>query len=455
MNDDRLIIRILSVLTVVLGICLTAVSGEPASWWNAGWRFRTTITSDIPSRDDANTPTEVVVDFPMLLKRADVPGEFDPGSLRLIERSGNAPAREVPFAYRGEFNPVKGREESYLSWFAHPQTERVNSYDIYFDTKDRRISARNDDADLLPPLNLLSNPGFEDEIDGMPVGWQIAPKVLARLDRFDHATGRRSLKIVIDGDTAENTPREVTLSQMIDVRKFAGKEMVFQCDLLAERARYGAPVSIELEQFRADGSRILEYAVQPRWLTIELAQGQLVQFCERGRFSPEAARVNAKIRLRCYVKDADTRQILTGPESFFTVWLDRLVIRPCRRLSYPAQSHAGFVEGALDTAPVNRGFEFTGIRRLAFNGASEGTLTSGKFNPNSHSVHWGLEAGTLEFWCRPALRASTRPLPRMPPTIMRRLSRRSNMLCRRRTISMPTIVRRLRTVTARGSLTLR
>ena len=401
MRGDRIIARSFCAFSFVLVFCQIAVFGEPAPWWNVGWRFRTTVSNNIPSRDDSSTPTEVVVDFPMLLEQIDIPGEFDPGSLRIIERGGNAPGREVPFAYRSDFNAVKGREETYLSWLAHPQANQVSIYDIYFDTKDRRISARNYDVDLLPSVNLLSNPGFEDEVDGIPIGWQIAPEALVRLNRFDRTTGRCSLKIVIDGDTAENTPREITISQMIDVRKFAGQEMVFQCDLLAERAPYGAPVCIELEQFRADGSRILEYAVQPRWLTIELAQGQLVQFCERGRFSSEAARVKVKIRLRCYVRDADTRQILTGPESFFTVWLDRIVIRPGQRLSFPVQSHVGFVDGALKTAPINRSFEFKGIRRLAFNGASEGTLTAGKFNPNPHSVHWGLEAGTIEFWCRP------------------------------------------------------
>jgi len=401
MSSERIVETVLYALTSVLVVCPIAASGEPAPWWNAGWCFRTTVTNTTPSRDDAFTPTEAIIDFPMLLKQADVTGEFDPGSLRIIERSGKEPVREVPFAYHSEFNAAKGREQAYLSWFAHPQTKRVSSYDIYFDTKDRGITARNYDADLMPPANLLSSPGFEDEVDGMPIGWQIAPEALVRLDRFDQTTGRCSLKIVVDGDTAENAPREVTISQMIDVHKFAGQEMVFQCDLLAERAQYGAPVSIEIEQFRADGSRILEYAVQPRWLTIELAQGQLVQFSERGRFSPEASRVKLKIRLRCYVRDADTRRILTSPESFFTVWLDRLVIRPGQRLSCPAQSHAGFVEGALKMGPINRGFEFTGIRRLAFNGASEGTLTAGRFNPNPHSVHWGLEAGTLEFWCRP------------------------------------------------------
>ncbi|MCK4299483.1 MAG: LamG domain-containing protein, partial [Planctomycetes bacterium] len=72
------------------------------------------------------------------------------------------------------------------------------------------------------------------------------------------------------------------------------------------------------------------------------------------------------------------------------------------RWPWPAASNGGFVEGALKRAPLNRGFEFTGQRRLAFNGASEGTRTVDTYNPDPRSVHWGLEAGTLEFWCRPS-----------------------------------------------------
>lgn len=48
------------------------------------------------------------------------------------------------------------------------------------------------------------------------------------------------------------------------------------------------PLATAVEQ---DGSRIAEYAVEPRWLTIGLAEGQLVPFSERGRVNPEAATV--------------------------------------------------------------------------------------------------------------------------------------------------------------------
>ncbi|MDY0169355.1 MAG: LamG-like jellyroll fold domain-containing protein, partial [Thermoguttaceae bacterium] len=160
-------------------------------------------------------------------------------------------------------------------------------------------------------------------------------------------------------------------------------------------------ISLYEHPYRADGTRILEYAVQPRWLTLELAQGQFVRLSQRGRFSHEAATVDVRIRFRCSVRDADTGRTVGGPESWFTVWLDRVVLRPGERWPWPAATAAGFVEGAMDNAPANRGFEFTGLRRVAFNGASEGTLTAGQFNPDWRSVHWGLEAGTLEFWCRP------------------------------------------------------
>ncbi len=184
--------------------------------------------------------------------------------------------------------------------------------------------------------------------------------------------------------------------------RYAGQEMVFECDLMAERAAYGAPVAITIEQYRDDGSRIPEDAVEPRWLNIELAQGQLVQFRERGRFSELAATARVLVRMRCLVRDADTAAVVTGPDACFTVWLDRLVLRPGERWPWPAATGGGFVPGALADAPLNRGFEFTGLRRVAFNGASEATLANGYDDPDPRSVHWGLAAGTLEFWCRPA-----------------------------------------------------
>jgi len=274
--------------------------------------------------------------------------------------------------------------------------------DVYFDTKDRGIEAARYAKRLLPVENLVTNANFADAAEGAPASWGVRPAALVGLGRFAHTTGAQSLKIVVDESTPRRAGRDVTIAQRIDVRGYAGQEMVFECDLFAERALYGAPVCVELQQFRTDGSRIPECAVEPRWLTLELAQGQLVQFRERGRFSPDAASVNVHFRVRCSVRDADTWEFVRGQESFFTVWLDRVVVRPGERWPWPAASSSGFVEGALETAPLNRGFEFTGQRRLAFNGASEGTLTSGRLNPNRKSVHWGVQRGTLEFWCRPS-----------------------------------------------------
>jgi len=398
--------KLATLVVAILSVYPTATNAaERADWWNPKWRLRTTVCQAAPCRSDAPRPVEVAIDFPLLLKEAGVSGEFDPASLRVVERSGEGAVREVPFARRTEPDVENGGQQTYLTWIAHSQIGRVGEFDVYFDTKDRGIKAPRYDSDSLPPENLLANPGFEEQAEGLPAGWKAEPKALLSLDKFARTTGRRSLKVVVDKKTPESAGREFVLSQQVDVGKYAGGEVLFECDLLAERAAYGVPVSIELQQFRADGSRIPECAIQPRWLTLELARGQLVQFRRRGRLSHEAAAMNLSIRMRCYASDADTRKRVTGPESHFTVWLDRVVVRPAERLPWPAESWGGFVEGALAKAPLNRGFEFTGLRRLAFNGASEGTLTTGRFNPDPKSVHWGLASGTLEFWCRPAWNA--------------------------------------------------
>lgn len=394
------------ILCIVAGFSVAAATAaEDSPWWNAKWQFRTTVTRSAPYRDPTARPIEVAVDFARLVECAGLGGQVDPASLRVVER-GAAPGSEpAPFAWRTESGAVENRQQTYLAWVARPRVGRRGAYDIYFNTNKGTVEPAKYAADVLPPENLLVNPGFEDAAGGLPAGWDVQPAALVRLGRFAHTSARQSLAIVVDEKTPADAGREVNVSQKIDVRKFAGQEMVFQCDLLAERAAYGAPVSIELLQLRADGSPILERVIDPRWLTIELAQGQLVQFCERGRFSREAATVDVRVRVRCFVRDADTGGTVTGPESFFTVWLDRLVVRPGERWPWPDASNAGFVGGAMEAAPLNRAFDFAGQRRLVLNGASEGTLTAGVADPGPKSVHWGLEAGTLEFWCRPSWNA--------------------------------------------------
>jgi len=395
MNLEALTVAALSML-----FCCLAMAEETAPWWNGGWRFRTTIGRATPYRDAEPRPVEAVIDFPLLLEQADVKGKFAPSSVRVVARDRDG-GREVPYVLRREWDAREGREQSYLAWMAQAKIGAVGRYDIYFDTVNKRIKAPKYDANVLPPANLLTNGTFEAAESGKPAGWAVSPDALVRLSKFAHTTGKLSLKIVVDEKTPAGASRDVTISQKLDVSRFAGQEMVFECDLMAERAAYGVPMTIQIQQFRADGTRIPEYAVEPRWLSLELAERQLVQFCERGRFSPRAASADVVVRLRCSVRDADTRARVAGPEAYFTIWLDRLVVRPGERWPWPALTHAGFVEGALTEAPLNRAFEFTGQRRLAFNGGSEGTLTSGRYNPNPKSVHWGVEAGTLEFWLRP------------------------------------------------------
>ena len=385
-----------------LAVLATSAAAADAPWWNTQWRVRTTVTRATPFRDMAPRPVEVAIDFPRLLRESGIAGEFDPRSVRVVRRETKGPGTEVPSAYRSELDPTTGRQQPYVIWTAQPRSALPQTHDVYFDAKQRNIPSPDYPGDALPPQNLLVNPGFDAVEADAPVGWQAEPAALVRFGRFAHTTDAQSLNIVVDETTPPDARRDASISQTVDVARFAGHAILFQCDLLAERSTYGAPVSIELQQFRPDGSRLPVYAIHPRWLSLELAQGQLVRFSERGRLSPEAATCRVMVRMRCYARDADTRAAIKGPESHYTVWLDRVVLRPGERWPWPGLSHAGFVEGALHAAPVNRAFEFTGQRRLAFNGASDGTLSSGRYNPDPHSVHWGLEEGTIEFWCRPS-----------------------------------------------------
>ncbi|MCH5374542.1 MAG: LamG domain-containing protein, partial [Planctomycetes bacterium] len=396
------------VTMLVAALASLASAAQPAEWWNPQWQFRTTVQRPVPYRDGVPRPVEAAVDFAQLLNQAGVAGAFDPGSLRVIQRDSDGTPRELPSVWRTGFNARLNMEQGYLTWFVGPQTGHVGTAEIYFDIEQRNLAPPRYDRGDLPLDNLLANASFEQSAGDLPADWKVEPAALVRVDRFRHTTGQRSLKVVVDESTPGPIRRDVAISQRVDVCRFAGQEVVFQCDLMAEQAAYGAPVAIAIEQFREDGSRIRENAVDPRWLNIELAQGQLVQFSERGHFSRQAATANVLIRMRCSARDADTGQTVDGPDARFTVWLDRVVLRPGERWPWPAETHGGFVPGALTDAPVNRGFEFTGLRRIAFNGASEATLTTGYDDPDSRSVHWGLAAGTLEFWCQPAWNADDR-----------------------------------------------
>ncbi|HUS80041.1 MAG TPA: LamG domain-containing protein, partial [Armatimonadota bacterium] len=379
-------------------MCSTVMS-DTGAWWNQRWRMRTTVTRPTPWRSDVPRPVEVAVDFPGLMRDARVRGQFDPGSIRVVETAADGKSRVVSHALRTEYDARLRREQSYLAWIAEPTAGRVGRYDIYFDTTDRGIDPA--PRGELPPENLLTNPSFEQQKDGEPTGWTWNHKGRLSLARFEHTTGRRSVLIEMDADTPEEQRGEVVIAQMVDVSQYAGQEVVAECDLLCERGFHGAPMSIETQQFRADGSRIVDYAVPPKWLTVELAEGQLVQFSERGFINPEAARVNFVVRLRPYVGRADDGRAPTAEEQSYRVWLDRCVLRPGERWPWPGANEQRFVAGALEQAPPNRAVDFVGQRRLFFCPASEGTLQGGTFNPNPRSAHWGLREGTIEMWVQP------------------------------------------------------
>ena len=110
--------RIANLVLCALTTCSAATAADESPWWNPGWQFRTTVARTTPWRDDAPRPVEVAVDFPLLLERAGIAGQFDPGSVRVVERAGDGRGGEVPFAYRTECDARAGRQRSYLAWIA-------------------------------------------------------------------------------------------------------------------------------------------------------------------------------------------------------------------------------------------------------------------------------------------------------------------------------------------------
>jgi len=204
----------------VLATCATAAD---APWWNTQWRVRTTVTRPTPFRDMARRPVEVAIDFPRLLRESGIAGEFDPQSVRVVRRETKGAGTEVPSAYRTELDATTGRQQPYVTWTVEPHSALPQAYDVYFDAKQRSVPAPDYSSDALTPENLLANPGFEEAKAEAPIGWQAEPAALIHLGRFAHTTGAQSLNIVVDKTTPPDTPRQASISQTIDVARFAGQ----------------------------------------------------------------------------------------------------------------------------------------------------------------------------------------------------------------------------------------
>jgi len=174
---NRILLRA-CMLVGLSGLCPVAAAVGQQGWQFPGRRLRSMVTRATPWRDDTAQPVEVVIDFPLLLEQSGVAGQFDSNSLRIGERSDDRSRREVPFGYRPEYEVRSGCHQNYLSWNARPTTAGIGAYEIYFDTKERRGEPPAYEASLLPPENLLANPGFEDQADGLPGDWAVTPEQL-------------------------------------------------------------------------------------------------------------------------------------------------------------------------------------------------------------------------------------------------------------------------------------
>ncbi|MFW6437514.1 MAG: hypothetical protein ACOCZ7_00755, partial [Armatimonadota bacterium] len=307
-----------TLLICALLLCVT-VCNAADGWWNAGWTFRTTITRAMPWRSEGPRVLETDADLQALLDSAGVDGHIAPESIRVIDAETGEQLRSV---LRSEYEPRSRSEHDYLAWVADSRVGEVGRYHIYFDTADHDLP-RPTYRDL-PPEELVANGGFEEADGDLPAAWEVTEPSIASLGSFEHTAGDRSLRLHIDADTPEEVERTVAVSQRIDVADYAGQEIRFACSLFPEQGVFGTPVTVELVQYRADGSRILKYASQPRWMTVQMAEGQIVEFAERGKLNPETAEIEVIIRLRLYANNAWDGTSLTDEEKTYTCWIDRV-----------------------------------------------------------------------------------------------------------------------------------
>ncbi len=372
-------------------------------WHLSASKYRTSVIRPSPWDTNGEVAVETDVDFQKLLDGRGTGEKFDPCSVRVIERgdSGEGATVEVPAEFRAEYDPHVQRERRYLTWLAHAKTGQRGLYDIYFDVIGRKVPSPSTSDGDLPRENLIENPRFTARSGGQPDGWVLDGADVASFETGTNGGGISGLVIKHDPNAEGRQENAVCVSTRIDVRRYAGQQMYFAARMIAERGVLGRPVTVEIEQYRDDGSRIMEYAIDTRWLTVELAEGHNVEFSERGAFNPEAAEAEVKMRFWLDVEKSCMGLEPTERELETEIWIDNPVLRACERWPWPGANDEMFAEGALEGAAANRAISLTGKRRFVFTGASAGTLSRGSFNPDRRSVHWGPERGTMEFYLRP------------------------------------------------------
>ncbi|MGB2822191.1 MAG: hypothetical protein WBF17_14500, partial [Phycisphaerae bacterium] len=79
--------RLWTAALYALAACSTAPAGDAAKWWDARWKYRTTVARPTPYRDDAPRPVEAAVDFRELMNAAGCGEMFQLADLRLVDRS--------------------------------------------------------------------------------------------------------------------------------------------------------------------------------------------------------------------------------------------------------------------------------------------------------------------------------------------------------------------------------
>lgn len=423
-----------SSMVVLTGLALfagCAPRGEPP-WWNASWHYRVKLDVEVRYWIRDNQAYDVVVALPELLKAAGIAGEIDPSSPRVV-RCARGVTHVLPIDLGKIYNPVKKALEQAITF---PVTEReyeAADYYLYFDT---RANGRKDPPPHYDsPPNLVPDWDFSTGPDQLPAGWESSHAEFFRRGQFPEEADRASwLEFFVDesnvkyfsestGEGTEGRGRTggVTVFRWMDVEEYSGQEMLFQIKFLLTHGPWGQPVQVRLRQFRG-AKELRHYAVDPRWLTITLAEGQVVHFSQYGRIASGADRIRLEMEFRGGVTTFPWWLPRTGPldttpiresDYYTNLCIGDMVLRPAGKVNFPGKTYAEFVPGRWG-GKNDMAFDLVGCRRLAFGVwpfGAQGEARHFPAHPAPTALHWPLDRakatddrklrgpsqGTLEF----------------------------------------------------------
>ncbi|MBN1669656.1 MAG: hypothetical protein JXR37_01395 [Kiritimatiellae bacterium] len=381
-------------LVGLLAICASAAgAGNRGSAGQTAWRdtrYAQRLCLDWrPGERAGQDILEVAIDLEKLARLSESTGPVAPEALCLIAETAAGAGERVPFAAR-MFYGLKGEYGTVLRFLPPEQSD---SLWLYFD-------------------------GPADQQPAPPVHWNLLEGALdeAGLGAW-HTTGQVTLgagggqagvlELALEGGIKRAEPVEVYRRFPIP-SAFRGQAVLAFADVRMAEGETYVPFSLTLAAYDEAGARIHDHVVDRRMMTMNLAAGQDVKFREPGRLHPRAAAVEVRFALRPNrQEEKDYFGLLRGPSPLppdadrILVRVSELGLRAGRRLAFPGRNPELYAPGVSGLA-ADGSLHMRQAHFLMFHGYPPGHWANGLKVEAADAWHWPDQAGTVEFWFKPA-----------------------------------------------------